>query len=63
MANAKFEFFDDERDAVMELLLLASDLFDLKETKPPRKNHESGKNHLYLETKDHKRRTGAKMKD
>lgn len=56
MAQAKFEFFDDERDAIMELLLLAEELLDLKAPKAPTKNPVSGKNHLYFETRDHKKR-------
>ena len=63
MAQAKFEFFDDERDAIMELLLLAGDLLDLKKTKAPVRNPESGKNHLYFETRDHKKRTNGRVQD
>jgi hypothetical protein len=58
--NANYEFFDHERDKVMKLLLLAEDLFDLKRTKAPKQNPESGKIHLYIETVDHKKRTAGK---
>lgn len=60
MAQAKIEFFDHEKDAVMELLLFAEDLFDLKRTKAPKRDPESGKSHLYIETVDHKKRTAGK---
>lgn len=55
--NANFKFFDNEQDRIMELLLFAEDLFDLKRVKPPKRDATSGKLHLYLETVDHKQRT------
>ena len=60
MANARFEFFDDEQDAIMELLLLAEDLLEVKKSKITPKNPVSGKIHLYFETEDHKRRTNSR---
>lgn len=62
MAQAKIEFFDDERDAIMELLLLAEDLLELKRTKAPKRDPECGKNHLYFETVNHKKRTASNQK-
>lgn len=56
MANAKFEYFDDESEGIMEVLLMMESLFDLKQTKPPKKSQDCGKMHLYIETKDHKKR-------
>lgn len=63
MAQAKFEFFDDEREAIMELLMRADELLDLKMPKAPTKNPHSGKNHLYFETRDHKKRTNRPIPD
>ncbi len=55
MATGSFEYYDHEREAIMALFLLAGDLLDLKKTKAPVKNPVSGKNHLYFETRDHKK--------
>lgn len=63
MANAKFEFFDDEQDAIMELLLLAEDLLHIKKSKITPKDPVSGKSHLYFETADHKKRSGVKTRN
>lgn len=60
--NARYEFFDDEQDAIMKLLLAAEALLNLKGTNPPKKDPESGKLHLYIETVDHKKRTKAARK-
>lgn len=57
MANAKFDFFDDELDAIMELLLLAEELLNVRKSKITPKDPQSGKMHLYFETTDHKKRT------
>ena len=62
MASAKIEFFDDERDAVMELLLVAEDLLNIKKSKIIPKDPGSGKSHLYFETADHKKRTSSREK-
>lgn len=59
MANAKFEFFDDEQDAIMELLLMAGDLLNIKKSKITPKDPKSGKMHLYFETTDHKKRINS----
>ena len=52
----KIEFNENEESAVMELLLLAETLLDVK-SKLKLKDSESGKSHLYMETADHRKRT------
>lgn len=63
MAQAKFEFFEDEMGAMMEILLKAEEVLDLKTPKAPTKNPSSGKYHLYLETREHKKRTNSRALD
>lgn len=57
MVSANFDYYDDEQDEVMELLLLAEELFQLKPSKITPKNPISGKSHLYFESRDHKKRS------
>ena len=63
MAQANFEYFDDEQDKIMEVFLRAAEVLDLKPPKAPKKNPSSGKIHLYFETRDHKRRTNGRVTD